>query len=578
MTIIGVAHILLYFAVILALTKPLGAYMAAVFEGEGVVSKRYFAPIERVVYRIFMVDEKAEMNWKRYALSVITFSALSMFAAYAILRAQGHLPLNPQGFPGTSGHLAFNTAASFTSNTNWQSYSGESTMSYLSQMLALTVQNFISAAVGIVVVIVLIRGFVRKTTTDLGNFWVDLTRCILWILLPLSIALAIALVSQGVIQNFSSYREITTVEGARQILAMGPAASQISIKQLGTNGGGFFNANSAVPFENPTPFSNFLEAIAIFLIPAGLTYTFGKMVRKTGQGWAIFAAMSVIFLAGAFFSYGAEQTGNPTLASLGVDQAYHAGDNASSGGNMEGKEVRFGIADSAIWATATTDASNGSVNSMHDSYTPLGGLIPLFNIHLGEIVFGGVGSGLYGMLVFAIIAVFIAGLMIGRTPEYLGKKIGPREMKLAGIYFLITSAFMLLGTAIAVSLKQGQAGPLNAGAHGYSEILYAFSSFGGNNGSAFAGISANTSFYNTAGGITMLVTRFVPMLAILALAGALVQKQQVPETAATLPTNSPLFAGFLVGVVIVVGGLTFFPALALGPIAEHFLVHAGTLS
>ncbi|MDP9238695.1 MAG: potassium-transporting ATPase subunit KdpA [Chloroflexota bacterium] len=578
MTGSGIVHILLYFAVILALTKPLGAYMAAVFDGEGTLSKRFLAPVERVIYRIVMVDEKAEMDWKRYALSVVIFSALSMFAVYAILRAQGHLPLNPREFPGTSSHLAFNTAASFTTNTNWQSYGGESTMSYLSQMLALTVQNFVSAAVGIVVVLVLIRGFVRKTTTDLGNFWVDLTRCILWILLPLSIVMAVMLVSQGVIQNFHSYKEITTFEGATQTLAMGPAASQVAIKQLGTNGGGFFNANSATPFENPTPFSGFLEMVAIFLIPAGLTYTFGKMVGKTGQGWAIFAAMSIIFLAGAFFTYGAEQTGNPTMANLGVNQSYQTGDAAQAGGNMEGKEVRFGIADSAIWAVATTDASNGSVNSMHDSYTPLGGLIPLFNIHLGEVVFGGVGSGLYGMLIFAIISVFIAGLMIGRTPEYLGKKIGPREMKLAGIYFLITSAFMLIMTAVAVSVKQGQAGPLNAGAHGYSEILYAFTSYGGNNGSAFAGISANTSFYNTAGGITMLVTRFVPMLAILALAGALVQKKKVPETAATLPTNSPLFTGFLVGVVIIVGGLTFFPALALGPIAEHFLVHAGVLS
>jgi K+-transporting ATPase ATPase A chain len=451
-------------------------------------------------------------------------------------------------------------------------------MSYLSQMLALTVQNFVSAAVGIVVVIVLIRAFARRTTTNLGNFWVDLTRCTLWILLPLAIILTLLLVSQGVIQNFSSYKEVTTLEGAKQAFAMGPAASQIAIKQLGTNGGGFFNANSAVPFENPTPASNFLEAVAIFLIPAALTYTFGKMVRNTRQGWAIFAAMSIIFLAGAFFVYGAEQTGNPTLDNLGVDQSYETGTLASSGGNMEGKEVRFGIADSAIWAVATTDASNGSVNSMHDSYTPLGGVIPLFNMHLGEIVFGGVGSGLYGMLVFAIIAVFVAGLMIGRTPEYLGKKIGPKEMKLAGIYFLISSALILIMTAIAVSVKQGQAGPLNTGAHGFSEILYAFTSQGQNNGSAFAGLTANTSFYNSAGGITMLLVRFVPMLAVLALAGALVTKQKVPESAGTLPTDSPLFVFFLVGVVLIIGGLTFFPALALGPIAEHFLVHAGVLS
>jgi K+-transporting ATPase ATPase A chain len=567
-----------YFAVIVLLTKPLGAYMFAVFEAEGALSRRVFAPAERVIYRFLCIDDRQEMDWKRYAVSVVLFSALSMLGVYVILRAQGHLPLNPQSFDGTTSHLAFNTAASFTSNTNWQSYGGESTMSYFSQMVALTVQNFVSAAVGIAIVLVLIRGFTRRTTSHLGNFWVDITRATVWVLLPLSIVLALLLVSQGVIQNFHSYREVTTLEGAKQALAMGPAASQVAIKQLGTNGGGFFNTNSATPFENPTPVSNFLEAVAILLIPAGLTYTFGKMVGNTRQGWAIFAAMALISITFALFAYGAEQTGNPTLGSQGVDQAYHAGSNASAGGNMEGKEVRFGIADSAIWANATTDASNGSVNSMHDSYTPLGGLVPLFNVHLGEVVFGGVGSGLYGMLVFAIIAVFIAGLMIGRTPEYLGKKIGPKEMKLAGIYFLVTSAFMLVFAAVAVATKEGQAGPLNAGAHGYTEILYAFTSYGGNNGSAFAGISANTPFYNTLGGISMLITRFVPMIAILALAGALARKQPVPASAGTLPTDSPLFVGFLVGVVIIVGGLTFFPALALGPIAEHFLVHAGVLS
>jgi K+-transporting ATPase ATPase A chain len=578
MTVNGVLHILVYFAVVLLLTKPLGAYMHAVFEGQGTLSRRVFAPVERVIYRATFVDETVEMDWKRYAISMVLFSAASMFAVYAILRAQGHLPLNPQDLTGTTPHLSFNTAASFSSNTNWQSYGGETTLSYLSQMLALTVQNFVSAAVGILVVIVLIRGFVRKTTTNLGNFWVDLIRCVLWILLPMSIVLALLLVSQGVIQNMHSYKEITTLEGAKQIFAMGPAASQIAIKQLGTNGGGFFNANSAVPFENPTPFSNFLEAVSIILIPAGLTYTFGKMVGKTGQGWAIFAAMSIIFLAGVFTVYGQEQGGNPVLADHGVEQSYQAGDTAQAGGNMEGKEVRFGIADSAIWANATTDASNGSVNSMHDSYMPISGAILMFNMHLGEIVFGGVGSGLYGMLVFAIIAVFVAGLMIGRTPEYLGKKIGPKEMKLAGIYFLIPSALILILTALAVSVKQGQAGPLNAGAHGYSEILYAFTSQGQNNGSAFAGLTANAPFYDIAGGIEMLVVRFLPMIAVLALAGALVQKQKVPVTAGTLPTDRPLFVGFLVGVVIIIGGLTFFPALALGPIAEHFLVHAGVLS
>jgi K+-transporting ATPase ATPase A chain len=577
MTGSGILHIVLYFAVILAITKPLGTYLALVFEGESRISKRLFRPIERVVYRALFIDETSEMGWKRYAISVVLFSTLSMFAVYVILRLQGHLPLNPQALPGVKADQAFSIAASFTSNTNWQSYAPESTVSYLSQMLALTVQNFASAAVGIVVVIVLIRGFARRSTSNLGNFWVDLTRCILWILLPLAVVLALLLVSQGVIQNFSGYKEITTLEGMKQVLAMGPAASQIAIKQLGTNGGGFFNTNSATPFENPTPFSNFLEAVAILLIPAALTYTFGKMVGSTKQGWVIFAAMAIIFLAGTFLAYGAEQTGNPVLSGLGVDQSYQAGQQASAGGNMEGKEVRFGIADSAIWATATTDASNGSVNSMHDSYTPLGGLVPLFNIQLGEVVFGGVGSGLYGMLVFAIIAVFVAGLMIGRTPEYLGKKIGPYEMKMAAVYFLVSSAAILLGTSVATVAPAGMAGPLNAGPHGFSEILYAFSSAGGNNGSAFAGITTNTAFYNTSMGMAMLVARFLPLLAVLALAGALVRKQKVPESAATLPTNGPLFTGLLAGVVIVVGGLIFFPALALGPMVEHFLMHAGSL-
>jgi K+-transporting ATPase ATPase A chain len=577
MEIKGVLQILIYFAVILALTKPLGAYMAMVFEGRGSISKRFFAPVENVIFRIFMVDGKKEMDWKRYAISVVFFSAVGFFVVYALQRLQAGLPLNPEELPNTTSHLAFNTAASFTSNTNWQSYGGETTLGYLVQMLGLTVQNFVSASVGIVVVIVLIRGFTRRSTADLGNFWSDIVRCVLWIMMPLAIGLTILLVSQGVIQNFDSYKQVTTLEGAEQILAMGPAASQIAIKQLGTNGGGFFNANSAVPFENPTPFSNFLEMVAIFLVPAALTYTFGKMVKDTRQGWAIFAAMSVLFLAGVFVAYPSEQRGNPILADLGVDQDYATGDLASSGGNMEGKEVRFGIADSTIWATATTDASNGSVNSMHDSYMPIGGLVPLFNMHLGEVVFGGVGSGLYGMLIFAIVAVFVAGLMIGRTPEYLGKKIGPFEMKMAIIIFLIPSAFILLLTALGTTATKDVVGPLNAGPHGYSEILYAFTSGGANNGSAFAGLTANVPFYNTAMGIEMLAVRFLPMVAVLALAGALARKQLVPVSAGTLPTNGPLFVGLLAGVVFIVGGLTFFPALALGPIVEHFLVNAGQL-
>jgi K+-transporting ATPase ATPase A chain len=577
MEVSGIVHILFYFLVILALTKPLGAYMAMVFEGEGKISQRFFAPVENVIFRVFMVDAKKEMDWKRYALAVVFFSAFGMLIVYALQRLQGSLPLNPQDFPGTSTHLAFSTASSFTSNTNWQAYGGETTLSYLVQMLGLTVQNFLSASVGIVVVIVLIRGFSRRSTSDLGNFWTDIVRCVLWITMPLAIIVSILLISQGVIQNFSSYKEVTTLEGVKQILAMGPAASQIAIKQLGTNGGGFFNSNSAVPFENPTPFSNFVEVVAIFLIPAALTYTFGKMVKDTRQGWAVFAAMSVLFLAGVFVTYPAEQRGNPILANLGIDNSYQTGDFASSGGNLEGKEVRFGIADSSIWAVATTDASNGSVNSMHDSYMPLGGMVTLFDMHLGEVVFGGTGSGLYGMLIFAIVAVFVAGLMIGRTPEYLGKKIGPFEMKMAIIVFLIPSTFMLLLTALGTTTDLGKAGPLNSGPHGYSEILYAFTSAGANNGSAFAGLTANTPFYNTAQGFEMIMVRFLPMVAVLALAGALARKQLVPVSAGTLPTNGPLFVGLLAGVVFIVGGLTFFPALALGPIVEHFLVNAGQL-
>ncbi len=574
MTTQGIAYILIYFAVILALTRPLGTYMAAVFESQGRIGAT-LARIESPVFAMLGIRPNDGMDWKRYGFNILVFSAVSFVVLFLLLRLQGGLPLNPEGLPGTSSDLAYNTSASFTSNTNWQSYGGETTLSYLTQMLGLTVQNFVSAAVGIVVVVVLIRGFARRGTADLGNFWVDLTRCVLWVLLPLSIVLTLVLVWQGVIQNFDSYKELTTLEGAHQLLAMGPAASQIAIKQLGTNGGGFFNVNSAHPFENPTALSNFVELVAILLIPAALTYTFGRMVGNTRQGWAVFAAMSVIFLAGTFVTYAAEAHGNPALSDLGVNQAAATGDLASPGGNMEGKEVRFGIASSALWATATTAASNGSVNSMHDSYTPIGGLVAMFNIQLGEQVFGGVGSGLYGMLVFAIIAVFIAGLMVGRTPEYLGKKIGPREMKVAAIYVLIT-AFLILGfTAIAVSTHAGKTGPLNSGPHAFSEVLYAFTSAGGNNGSAFGGLGANTQFYNAMLGTAMLLGRFLPMIAVLALAGSLAGKQPVPASAGTLPTDGPLFTGLLIGVVIIVGGLTFFPALALGPIVEHFLLGQG---
>ena len=578
MTINGVLHILLYFAVVAALTKPLGAYIAVVLEGESRLSTRYFAPVERVVYRLLLIDARREMDWKRYAICVIAVSVAGMLLLYVLLRVQGGLPLNPQDLPGTSPDLAFGTSASFTSNTNWQAYGGETTMSYLSQMLGLTVQNFLSAAVGIVVLVALIRGFARRSTSNLGNFWVDLTRCILWILMPLSLVMALFLVSQGVIQNLAAYKDVTTLEGVKQVLAMGPAASQIAIKQLGTNGGGFFNVNSAHPFENPTPLSNFVEMVAILMIPAALTYTFGKMVRDTRQGWAVFAAMSLLFLAGCFVTYAGEASGNPNLTAIGVDQSSSYAGSANAGGNLEGKEVRFGIADSAIWATATTDASNGSVNSMHDSYMPAGGLVELFNMHLGEVIFGGVGSGLYAMLAFAIIAVFVAGLMIGRTPEYLGKKIGPFEMKMATITLLVPSAAILLFTALGSASHVGQAGAQASGAHGFSEILYAFTSAGANNGSAFAGLSANSTFYNLTQGTEMLLGRFVPIVTVLALAGSLASRQTVPVSAGTLPTHGPLFVGLLAGVVIVVGGLTFLPGLALGPIAEHFMVNAGRLS
>jgi K+-transporting ATPase ATPase A chain len=489
---------------------------------------------------------------------------------------QAQLPLNPAGLPNPSPHLAFNTAASFTTNTDWQSYGGETTLSYLSQMLGPTVQNFLSAAVGIVIVLVLVRGFARRTTDNLGNFWVDVTRCILWILLPMSILLAIVLMSQGVIQNFSAYKEVTTLEGVKQVLAMGPVASQVAIKQLGTNGGGFFNANSAVPFENPTPLAAYFEMVAVLAIPAGLTYTFGKMIGDTRQGWVLFAVMTTLVVIGTFIVFAAEQHGNPILTQLGVDQAHHTGLTASSGGNMEGKEVRSGIADSAIWITAITGSSNGSVNSMVDSFMPLGGMVAMFNIHMGEI-FGGVGTGVYGMVVFALVAVFVGALMIGRTPEYLGKKIGAFEVKMAVVYFLISSAAILLLTAVGTTTHLGKAGPLNAGPHGFSEILYAFTSGGGNNGSAFAGLTANAPFYDTAMGIEFLICRYIPIVAILAIAGVLARKQHVVTSAGTLPTHTPLFTGLLTAVVFIIGGLTFFPALALGPIVEHFLVNAGQL-
>jgi K+-transporting ATPase ATPase A chain len=521
------------------------------------------------------------MGWRRYAVAMLLFNGAGLLLAYAILRLQGALPLNPAHLPAPSPHLAFNTAVSFATNTNWQSYSGEAAMSYLTQMAALTVQNFVSAASGIAVLAALIRGLARRSAGTIGNFWADLTRSTLYILLPLSLGLAVALVSQGVVQTFQPAAEVALVQPTTdadqhpvtsQTIALGPAASQIAIKQLGTNGGGFFNANSAHPLENPTPLSNFLESLAILLVSGGLCFTFGEMVGDRRQGWAVFAAMALLFVAFAIPCLVAEQGGNPRLAALGVDQRAGA---PQPGGNMEGKEARFGIAGSAIWATATTAASNGSVNAMHDSFTPLGGMVPMVLMQLGEVVFGGVGSGLYGMLMFALTAVFIAGLMVGRTPEYLGKKIEAHEMKMASLVILIPPITVKLGTAVAVMAAAGQAGIFNPGPHGFSEVLYAFSSAGNNNGSAFAGLSANTPFYNLLLGFAMLIGRYWLALPTLAIAGSLAAKNKVPAGAGTLPTHTPLFVLLLVATVLIVGALAFFPALALGPIVEH-LMAAGT--
>jgi K+-transporting ATPase ATPase A chain len=584
----------LYLAVLLVLTRPLGAYMARVYEGRRLALERILGWLERLIYRLGGVTPGTEMGWKTYAAAMLLFNFVGLLALYALQRLQGGLPLNPQGLGAVSPDSAFNTAVSFASNTNWQGYGGETTMSYLTQMLGLTVQNFVSAASGMATLAALIRGFARRSGKTIGNFWVDLTRTALYILLPLSLVGALLLVSQGVVQTWApsakvavlqpvEYDEpVTGADGkpvlddkgqpktkksklAEQVIAVGPAASQVIIKQLGTNGGGFFNVNSSHPFENPTPLSNFIELLAILLIPAALCYTFGAMVGDTRQGWAILGAMAVIFVVLLAVCATAEQRGN-TLGHLGVD---HAASALQSGGNMEGKEVRFGIVTSALSATATTAASNGSVNSMHDSFTPIGGLVPMWLMQLGEVVFGGVGSGLYGMIVFAIIAVFVAGLMVGRTPEYLGKKIEAYEMKMAALVILIPPAVVLIGTAVAVLAPGGRATIFNPGPHGFSEVLYAFSSAGNNNGSAFAGLGANTPFYNTALGLAMLFARYWLAIPTLAIAGSLVQKKLVPPGPGTLPTHTPLFVTLLVGVVVLVGALTFIPALALGPIVEH---------
>ncbi len=596
----GLLQIGIYLVVLIALAKPLGSFMARVYDGQPTFLDGVLGPIERLVYRVCGVRADDGMTWKTYTLAMLVFNLLGLLVVYGLQRLQGVLPLNPAGMTAVTPDSSFNTAVSFATNTNWQGYGGESTMSYLTQMIGLGVQNFVSAATGMAVLAAFIRGFARAQTKDIGNFWVDLTRTVLYIMLPLSLVLALVQTSQGVIQNFSSYQTVTLVQPTtattpvkdadgnpvlddkgqpktettpvtEQTIPMGPASSQIAIKQLGTNGGGFFNVNSAHPYENPTPLTDFVEMLAILLIAAALCYTFGQMVGDTRQGWAVLAAMTVIFVALLALCTWAEYHGNPRIAALGVDTV---SSNLQPGANMEGKEVRFGIANSALWATATTAASNGSVNSMHDSFTPLGGLVPLFMIGLGEVIYGGVGSGLYGMLTFAIIAVFVAGLMVGRTPEYLGKKIEAYEMKMASIIILVPHFLALGFTALAVVTDAGLAGRLNAGAHGFSEILYAFLSQGNNNGSAFAGLSANTPFYNATGGIAMLFARYWLAIPTLAIAGSLVQKKRVPPSAGTLPTHTPLFVTMLVGVVMIVGALTLIPALALGPIVEHLMMTA----
>ncbi len=577
----GIAQILVYFVLLLLITKPMGLYLTAVFTGKRTWLGYVLRPIERGIYWVCGVDETKEQNWKIYASSMLLFSGVGMLLLYLIERLQDRLPLNPAELGPVDPLLAFNTAASFTTNTNWQNYTGETTMSYFTQMAGLAFHNFVSAAVGVVLAVALIRAPTRRSGRQLGNFWVDLTRCVLYVLLPICFIFALFLVWQGVPENFNAYYHITGIQGFTQTIAQGPVASQEAIKLFGTNGGGFFNANSAHPFENPTPFSNLIEMLSIFALGAGLIYMFGKMAGNTKQGWALFGAVSVIFLLGAFIAVGAEQAGNPALAHFGANQTANEWSLAQPGGNMEGKEMRFGIASSTLFATVTTGASCGAINSWHDSYTPLGGMVPLVNIQLGEIIFGGVGSGLYGLIVFAILAVFIAGLMVGRTPEYLGKKIEQFEMKMASLAILILPLSILGFTAIAIVTAAGVNAIANPGSHGLSEVLYAFSSQTGNNGSAFAGLGTTTvgnpSFvlYNWTGAFAMLIGRFAFVVPVLALAGSLVKKKVAPAGSGTMPTDTSLFAGLVVGVILVVGALTFFPALALGPIVEHLLMLAG---
>jgi K+-transporting ATPase ATPase A chain len=572
MTVLGWVQIALYALVIVLIAKPLGWYMTRVFNGERVLLSFVLRPIERALYWMSGVNEKQEQSWIGYAVAMLFFSVAGFVTLYALQRLQAVLPFNPQGQAAVTPDLAFNTSVSFITNTNWQSYVPETTMSYLVQMAGLTVHNFLSAATGIALALALIRGFSRRSANTVGNFWVDMTRCTLYVLLPLSIVAGLFFVWQGMPQNLNAYTEAATLEGSKQLIAQGPVASQEVIKMLGTNGGGFFNANSAHPFENPNALTNFVQLILIFSLGAALTNVFGRMVGDQRQGWAIFSAMGLLFLAGVAVCYSAEGAGNPELAKLGVDTAPSA---LQAGGNMEGKETRFGIANSALFTTVTTDASCGAVNTMHDSLTPIGGMIPMLNIMLGEIIFGGVGSGLYGMLLFAILAVFIAGLMVGRTPEYLGKKIEAKEVKMAMLAILILPLSILGFTAVAVVVKDGLAGMANAGPHGFSEALYAYTSATGNNGSAFAGLSANSMFYNTTLAFAMLIGRFLMVIPALAIAGSLARKKILPPSAGTFPTHGLQFVLLVSGVILILGGLTYFPALALGPAVEHFAMIAG---
>jgi len=564
MTFNGWAQIVVFCAVIILITKPLGGYMTRVFAGERTLFSPVLGPVERGIYALAGIDEQQEQHWLSYTLAIMLFHIGGFIIMYALLRLQGLLPFNPAGQGPVEQGLAFNTAASFITNTNWQAYGGESTLSYLTQMLGMTHQNFLSAAAGVAIAVAIIRGFARASIRTVGSFWVDVTRCTLYVLLPICIVYALFLVWQGIPQTLGAYVDAATLEGAKQTIAVGPVASQIAIKMFGTNGGGFFNANAAHPFENPTALANFVQIVSIFALGAALTNVFGRMVGNERQGWAIFAVMGTLFLAGVVVVYWAEAAGNPLVHALGV-----------AGGNWEGKELRFGMAGAALFATVTTDASCGAVNAMHDSFTAIGGMIPMINMQLGEIIFGGVGSGLYGMIIFVIIAIFVAGLMVGRTPEYLGKKIEAKEVKMAMLAILCLPLVMLGGTAVAMGVPSAVAAMNNPGPHGFSEVLYAFSSVAANNGSAFAGLSANTMFYNVALGIGMLIGRFFVIVPALAIAGSLAAKKTVPASAGTFPTTGPLFVGLVIGVILIVGGLTFFPALALGPVVEHLATLAG---